>query len=159
MAMLIVPSLARGQDVRPREPCDRRVSVSMDSSQFPMIGLRFGTPLRVGAYTGWWWAGGRNTPCVLNIRVLSAELGLGGAQLSYGIMYGKGRQPHRYLPVRLQAAALQSWWNPVSAAPNTTYVGVEAQLQMFYGVRVSQFWPLLGESSDPFWGVSVVMGF
>ena len=155
---MLASALPLQAQTAPRGPCDFETDVSMEKAQFPMIGLRFGTPLRVGAYNGWYWRAGRNTNCQLFVHVALAELGLDGAQASYGITYGRGKA-NAFIPIHVHAAALQTWWDPVSAAPNTTYLGVEAQLQFFYGVRVSQFWPVIGDGRTPFWGVSVVVGF
>lgn len=159
---IVVAMLASGSalaaQVPQRGPCDFEVDMSMDKAQFPMIGLRFGTPMRAGVYKGWYWRAGRNTNCQISLVVAQAELGIAGAEASYGILYGRGKA-NRFIPLHIHAAALQTWGSTVSAAPKTLYIGVEAQVQLFYGVRVSQFWPVLGEGRSPFWGLSVVLGF
>lgn len=40
------PALAQDQ----QNPCDRPIAVATESAQFPMIGVRAGSPIRIGAY-------------------------------------------------------------------------------------------------------------
>jgi hypothetical protein len=142
-----------------QNPCDRPVSMRREDSQFPMMGLRFGSPLRVSAYYGWWWRPvGRNTPCEQNLWVSTAEVGVGGAQMNFGFQHGKGGMGN-YVPMRLQASLLQTFEMPGRADRWRLYAGAEAQCQIFWGLRFSAFQPLTGRGRGHFVAWSVLLGF
>ena len=151
-------SLAAQDSTASQNPCDRPVSMRREDSQFPMIGLRFGSPLRVSAYTGWWWPAGRNTLCEQNLWVATAEAGLGGAQMNFGFQHGQGGVGS-YVPMRLHASLLQTFEIPGRADRWRLYAGAEAQIQIFWGVRFSAFQPLTGRGRGHFFAWSVVVGF
>lgn len=90
-------------------PCERTMVIDQTQTQFPPIGLRFGIPLCASAYRYWYWywAAGRNTPCRTSLWVATAELGLGGAQLNWGYMFGRGR-PWGHIPLQLNASRISA---------------------------------------------------
>jgi hypothetical protein len=156
-ATLATPARAQEKKQEKEKLCDRPVNMSRKASQFPMVGLRFGSPLRVSAYNGWWWPTGRNTMCKMHLWVATAEAGVGGAQANWGFQHGQGDYGS-YLPMREQVSLLRTWGNPMQAIPNQTYVGFEAQAQMVLGLRGSFFWPI-GSKGRSFLGLSLVVGF
>ena len=167
MALAVSASALRAQgipaDQKDLPPCERTMVIDQHLRQFPPVGLRFGAPLRASAYRYWYWAAGRNTPCKTSLWVATADLGLGGAEMNWGYMFGRGR-PWGHIPLQLNASLLQTFGDPMRAQTNTPYAGAELELQMFWGVRVGAYQRLGGGARGGrdvprFTAVSVLFGF
>lgn len=123
--------------------------------QAPLVGVRYGSPLRASLYGGWLIGTGDGS----GYRGYSmvTEVGQAGLRLSGGLTrFGDGGT------LRLEAGVLRTWGSPSRALPGATYLGAEVLATRFWVLGGSVgFYTLVGEregASRHFWSLAWVLG-
>ena len=99
--------------------------------------------------------------------VASAEAGVAGGQLSFGIGYYRPPRtdwggPGSELSLRVQASALRTWGNPFHVGPHESFVGIELQgMFTIVGLRLGYFRrvPKAPDGGDSFLSAGLIIGW
>jgi hypothetical protein len=128
----------------------------------PVLGTRFGTPLRISASAGLILGRVSADDAAYHTAsgwLVQAEAGAGGGKLALGkaaaLLYGPFRP---YAGGALKAVVVRTWGSPLGARPRRTYAGAEVDLALLYvRASVGLLRQVAGSGDDTMlsWGVGI----